>query len=198
LQTQLSEIQQIVPELMSKSKFQIHKLESAIEMQCQTLQEKEQSLTEEITQLRQQNEQLQVATRSRLQATITEKYSNEDKMSKQIDSLRQLHSHAMEELCNRDRRITLPEKELLELREKILDDSMDDVLIVDQTGQLKKQLIKERDMLLVKIETLSEEIKSLRGALESKLLSELKSKLAHSEQVREELEKDRLHHSQQG
>ena len=119
-------------------------------------------------------------------------------MSKKIDSLHQLHSHAMDELHNRDGRITLPEKELLELREKILDDSMDDVLLDNQTGQLKKQLIKERDMLLVKIETLSEEIESLRGASESKLLSELKSKLAHSEQKREELEKDRLHHSQQG
>jgi hypothetical protein len=86
LQTQLSEIQQIVPELMSKSKFQIHKLESAIETQCQTSQEKEQSLTEEIVQLRQQNKQLQVATQSRLQATIAEKDSNEDKMSKQINS----------------------------------------------------------------------------------------------------------------
>jgi uncharacterized coiled-coil protein SlyX len=112
-------------------------------------------------------------------------------MSKQIDSLRQLHSHAVEELRNQDGRIALLEKELLELREKVSDDSYDDIFLDDNTCQSKKQLTEERDTLLVKIKTLSEEIESLRGVSESRLLSELKSKLAQSEQVREELEKDR-------
>lgn len=126
-----------------------------------------------------------------LKSAIAEKDATEDKMSKQIDSLRQLHSHAVEELRNRDGRIALLEKELLELREKVSDDSYDDIFLDDNTCQSKKQLTEERDTLLVKIKTLSEEIESLRGVSESRLLSELKSKLAQSEQVREELEKDR-------
>jgi hypothetical protein len=52
----------------------------------------------------------------KLKSTIAEKDSTEDKMSKQINSLRQLYSHAMEELCYQDEGITLPQKELLELR----------------------------------------------------------------------------------
>lgn len=72
LQTQLSEIQLIVPELMSKSKLQIQKLENVIESQRQETKEKEQKLMHEIAQLREQNEQLQVATRSRLQSTDVE------------------------------------------------------------------------------------------------------------------------------
>jgi hypothetical protein len=63
-----------------------------------------------------------------LKSTITEKDSTEDKMLKQIDFLRQLHSHAMEELRNRDGRITLPEKELLEPREKISETSTKSLL----------------------------------------------------------------------
>ncbi len=126
-----------------------------------------------------------------LKSAIAEKDATEDKMSKQIDSLRQLHSHAVEELRNRDGRIALLEKELLELREKVSDDSYDDIFLDDNTCQSKKQLTEERDTLLVQIKTLSEENESLRGVSESRLLSELKSKLAQSEQVREELEKDR-------
>ena len=126
-----------------------------------------------------------------LKSAIAEKDAIEDKFSKQIDSLRQLHSHAVEELRNRDGRIALLEKELLDLREKTSDESYDDIFLEDQTDQSKKQLTEERDMLLVKIQTLSEEIESLRGVSESRLLSELKSKLAQSEKVREELEKDR-------
>ena len=67
LQLQLSEIQKIVPELMSKSKAQIQKLESIAETQCRESEARERSLIDEIAQLRQQNEQLQAATRSRLQ-----------------------------------------------------------------------------------------------------------------------------------
>ena len=67
LQSQLSDIQQIVPELMSKSKSQIQKLEMVVETQRKVAQEKEESLNAEIAQLREQNEQLAAATRSRLQ-----------------------------------------------------------------------------------------------------------------------------------
>jgi hypothetical protein len=67
LQSQLSDIQQIVPELMSKSKSQIQKLEMVVETQHKVAQEKEESLNAEIAQLREQNEQLAAATRSRLQ-----------------------------------------------------------------------------------------------------------------------------------
>ncbi len=59
----------------------------------------------------------------KLKSIIAEKDSTKDKMSKQIDSLHQLHSHAMEELRNWDGRITLPEKEVPELREKISETS---------------------------------------------------------------------------
>jgi hypothetical protein len=59
----------------------------------------------------------------KLKSTIAEKDSTKDKMSKQINSLRQLYSHAMEELCYRDERITSPQKKLLELREKISETS---------------------------------------------------------------------------
>jgi hypothetical protein len=128
-----------------------------------------------------------------LKSVIAEKNSTESEMSKQIDSLRQLHTHAVEETRKRDGRIALLEKELIGLREKISDDSLDDVCLGDQTGQPKKALIEERDRLLVEIKTLSEEIVSLRSSSASKLLAELKSKLAHSEQMREELEMDRSH-----
>lgn len=67
LQSQLSDIQQIVPELMSKSKSQIQKLEMVVETQRKVAQEKEESLNAEIAKLRGLNEQLAAATRSRLQ-----------------------------------------------------------------------------------------------------------------------------------
>jgi hypothetical protein len=49
--------------------LQIQKLESVIETQHQESKQKERSLTEEIAQLRQHNDQLLAATRSRLQAS---------------------------------------------------------------------------------------------------------------------------------
>lgn len=73
LQNQLSEIQQIVPELMSKSKLQIQKLENVVEHQRQETKENEQRLEQEIAHLREQNEKLQAATRSRLQASDVER-----------------------------------------------------------------------------------------------------------------------------
>jgi chromosome segregation ATPase len=73
LQTQLSEIQQIVPELMSKSKLQIQKLENVIEHQRQETKENETKLMQEVAKLREQNAQLQAATRSRLQSSDVER-----------------------------------------------------------------------------------------------------------------------------
>lgn len=86
LQTQLSEIQQIVPELMSKSKSQIQKLEQVVETQRQEAKEKEEKLEEEIAQLRQQNEQLQAATRSRLQSSDVDRQEEIDQLRMRLEA----------------------------------------------------------------------------------------------------------------
>mmetsp|Transcript_33041 Transcript_33041/g.69347 ORF Transcript_33041/g.69347 Transcript_33041/m.69347 type:complete len:1474 (+) Transcript_33041:52-4473(+) len=86
LQTQLSEIQQIVPELMSKSKSQIQKLETVVETQRQEAEEKEEKLEEEITKLRQQNEQLQAATRSRLQSSDVDRQEEIDQLKMRLEA----------------------------------------------------------------------------------------------------------------
>ncbi|KAL7534909.1 hypothetical protein ACHAXR_006149, partial [Thalassiosira sp. AJA248-18] len=132
-----------------------------------------------------------------LRNAIDDKASTEEKLNKQIESLRKLRNHAMEDfeskLRERDGQISSLEKELLDLREKVMDDDMDDIFLEDEpgAGQTKKQLLEERDMLLVKIEALGEEIEKLRASKDSDQLSELRTKLEHSEQLREELEKDR-------
>lgn len=86
LQTQLSEIQQIVPELMSKSKLQIQKLENVIEHQRQETKENEQKLMREVEQLREQNEQLQAATRSRLQASDVGRQDEIDELRLRLEA----------------------------------------------------------------------------------------------------------------
>jgi len=86
LQTQLSEIQQIVPELMSKSKSQITKLEAVIETQRQESHEKEQKLEDEIKQLRGQNGQLQAATRSRLQSSDVDRQEEIDHLKMRLEA----------------------------------------------------------------------------------------------------------------
>ena len=86
LQTQLSEIQQIVPELMSKSKSQIQKLESVIETQLTESEEKEKKLHEEIEALKQQNEQLQAATRSRLQSSQVDQQDEIDQLKMRLEA----------------------------------------------------------------------------------------------------------------
>ena len=86
LQTQLSEIQQIVPELMSKSKSQITKLEAVIETQRQDAQEKEQALEAEIQKLREQNEALQAATRSRLQSSDVDRQDEIDQLKLRLEA----------------------------------------------------------------------------------------------------------------
>lgn len=126
-----------------------------------------------------------------LKTALTEKERTESSMTTQIDSLRKLRNHAEDDLRERDRKIALLEKELTELKERMSEDDFDDVFLDDKPAQSKKELIEERDSLIVKIETLELEIESLKSASESKQISELRSKLAQSEQVRIELEKDR-------
>jgi len=86
LQTQLSEIQQIVPELMSKSKSQIQKLETVVETQRHDAEEKEEKLEEDIVKLRQQNEQLQAATRSRLQSSDVDRQDEIDQLKMRLEA----------------------------------------------------------------------------------------------------------------
>ena len=131
-----------------------------------------------------------------LKNAIEDKAMTEDKLTKQIDSLRKLRNHAVEDfekkLRDRDEQISSLEKELLELKERMSEDDFDDIFLDEsKPGQSKKELAEERDMLLVKIETLDKEIESLKASTETQQLSELKSKLALSEKVREELEMDR-------
>ncbi len=85
LQLQLSEIQQIVPELMSKSKAQIQKLEAVTETLCREAEVRERSLADEIAQLRQQNQQLQAATRSRLQASDVGRQEEIDQLKMRLE-----------------------------------------------------------------------------------------------------------------
>ena len=86
LQIQLSEIQQIVPELMSKSKSQIQKLEIVIETQRQEAEEREQKLSNDIEDLRQQNQQLQAATRSRLQSSGVDRQEEIDQLKMRLEA----------------------------------------------------------------------------------------------------------------
>ncbi len=67
--------------ILSLKRLQIHKLESAIETQHRESKEKERSLTEEIAQLREHNDQLLAATRSRLQ-------TSDGRQQEEIDQLK--------------------------------------------------------------------------------------------------------------
>ncbi|EJK43724.1 hypothetical protein THAOC_37791 [Thalassiosira oceanica] len=86
LQTQLSEIQQIVPELMSKSKAQIQKLETVIQTQREEAAEKEKKLEDEVLHLREQNAELQAATRSRLQSSNVEQQEEIDQLRMRLEA----------------------------------------------------------------------------------------------------------------
>ena len=86
LQTQLSEIQQIVPELMSKSKAQIQKLETVIRTQRDEAAEKEKRLEEEVLHLREHNAELQAATRSRLQSSNVDKQEEIDQLRMRLEA----------------------------------------------------------------------------------------------------------------
>ncbi|KAK1734363.1 hypothetical protein QTG54_014870 [Skeletonema marinoi] len=86
LQTQLSEIQLIVPELMSKSKSQITKLESVIQAQKDDSDKREGELKEEVDELKRQNAQLQAATRSRLQASDNNRQDEIDQLRMKLEA----------------------------------------------------------------------------------------------------------------
>ena len=86
LQTQLSEIQLIVPELMSKSKSQITKLESVIQAQKDDSDRREGELKEEVDELKRQNAQLQAATRSRLQASDNNRQDEIDQLRMKLEA----------------------------------------------------------------------------------------------------------------
>ena len=103
-----------------------------------------------------------------LKNAIEDKAMTEDKLTKQIDSLRKLRNHAVEDfekkLRDRDEQISSLEKELLELKERMSEDDFDDIFLDEsKPGQSKKELAEERDMLFVKIETLDKEIESLKA-----------------------------------
>eukprot|EP00804_Cyclotella_cryptica_P027054 CCRYP_013682-RA/>CCRYP_013682-RA protein AED:0.01 eAED:0.01 QI:340/1/1/1/1/1/2/85/1637 len=133
-----------------------------------------------------------------------EKEAVEEKLTKQIESLRKLRNHAFEEfeakLSARDEQISALEKELLDLKEKALSSTAFAIDLngkpaptQDQLDELTDKCVElgdERDSLKVKIATLNREIETLRASSETKLISELRSKLAQSEAMRESLEKN--------
>ncbi|KAL7470415.1 hypothetical protein ACHAXS_010654 [Conticribra weissflogii] len=137
-----------------------------------------------------------------LQNAITTKDLTEEKLTSQIESLRKLRNHAVEDyeskIRDRDNQISSLEKEVLELREQIashvVEIPLDGAPSQDQLDELSEkcvQLADERDKLKMEIKSLTDEINSLRNASESRQVSELKSKLAQSEKMREALEKNR-------
>lgn len=141
-----------------------------------------------------------------LKNAVADKVLTEEKLTKQIDSLRKLRNHAVEDfeakLRQRDRQITVLETLLLELREKVSDNTVFDVDLDGNAGPTKEQLTElsdkcvelgdERDMLKRKIVVLTEEIESLKASSESQQLSELRSQLEQSEAMREALEKSMI------
>eukprot|EP01082_Thalassiosira_pseudonana_P006629 g5791.t1 g5791 contig20:167848-172306(-) len=141
-----------------------------------------------------------------LKNAVADKVLTEEKLTKQIDSLRKLRNHAVEDfeakLRQRDRQITVLETELLELREKVSDNTVFDVDLDGNAGPTKEQLTElsdkcvelgdERDMLKRKIVVLAEEIESLKASSESQQLSELRSQLEQSEAMREALEESMI------
>jgi len=128
-----------------------------------------------------------------VKSAISDKEMAEDKLTRQIESLRKLRNHAVDEyeskLQQRDKQITCLEKEILELKEQV-DSNIFDEVDVSNSGQTNQQLAEERDMLLTKLEAKSEEIESLKTKIETLDTSELTLRLAHSERLRDELETD--------
>ena len=131
-----------------------------------------------------------------LKNAINDKAMAEDKMTNQIESLRKLRNHTVEDfekqLHEKSEEISALEKELLELKESRGGDDLDDIFLDDdKQGLSKNQLLEERDSLLAKIETLGDEVEALRASSEGQLLSDLKDQLAKSEKLREEMDADR-------
>ena len=131
-----------------------------------------------------------------LKNAINDKAMAEDKLTNQIESLRKLRNHTVEDfekqLHEKSEEISALEKELLELKESRGGDDLDDIFLDDDNqGLSKNQLLEERDSLLANIETLGDEVEALRASSEGHLLSDLKDQLAKSEKLREEMEADR-------
>lgn len=116
----------------------------------------------------------------------------EERLTNQIESLRKLRNHAVEtfekQLKEKADQIATLEQELLE-KNGDDDDEFDDIFLEDDKprgggGTSKKEL-------KAKIATLEQEIETLRSSSDLPQLSELKTKLAQSEKLREELVSDR-------
>ena len=143
--------------------------------------------------------------RDELKEAKREKDETEEKLIKQIDSLRKLRNHAVEDfeakLSARDDQIASLEKELLDLKDKALNSNAFDIDLngdpaptQEQLNDLSNKCIElggERDALKRQIDMLNDEIQKLRASSESKLVSELRAKLAQSEAMRESVEKNR-------
>ncbi len=126
-----------------------------------------------------------------LKNALTDKELVETKLNKQIDSIRKLRNHAVEEfeakLKEKDNQVSALEEELLALREK-----MDDDDIFDEVGLDGNPIAKAtKDELEYKIQSLTEEIESMRATTESEQVEELKKQLAESERMRGVLEMNR-------
>jgi len=116
----------------------------------------------------------------------------EERLTNQIESLRKLRNHAVEtfekQLKEKADQIATLEQELLE-KNGDDDDEFDDIFLEDDKprgggGTSKKEL-------KAKIATLEQDIETLRSSSDLPQLSELKTKLAQSEKLREELVSDR-------
>jgi len=128
-----------------------------------------------------------------LEKTNDKNTETEERLTNQIESLRKLRNHAVEtfekQLKEKADQIATLEQELLE-KNGDDDDEFDDIFLEDDKprggggGTSKKEL-------KAKIATLEQEIETLRSSSDLPQLSELKTKLAQSEKLREELVSDR-------
>ena len=126
-----------------------------------------------------------------LKNALTDKELMETKLNKQIDSIRKLRNHAVEEfeekLKERDDQIAALENELLDMKDKLADED-----IFDEVGLDGNQVHNAtKDELEYKVRELEAEIVSLRTSTESKQVEELQTQLAESERMRGVLEMNR-------
>lgn len=134
LQTQLSEIQQIVPELMSKSKSQIQKLETVIETQRDETEAKEKKMEDEIESLKKQNEQLQAATRSRLQSNDVERQDEIDQLTMRLEA-REATIKKLEMLASSGKSLRKKGGKILRKKKKKIDGTNDgEVSVMSETS----------------------------------------------------------------
>jgi chromosome segregation ATPase len=134
-----------------------------------------------------------------------EKEASEERLTKQIESLRKLRNHAVDDfeakIRARDNQIASLENELLDLKDRAFNSNAFDIDLNGNPAPTQEQLDEltdkcielgdERDNLKQKIAMLNDEINTLRASSESQLVSELRAKLAQSEAMRESVEKNR-------